>query len=302
MNILVSGSHGLIGSSLIPYLRNLGHNVVRLQREKGLEDQSSILWDPIGKTIDKEPLNDIDAVIHLAGENVGSGKWNSSKRAAIRESRIEGTQFLCQTVASLASPPQTFISASAVGYYGNRGDTLLRENSLPGDGFLSGVCQDWEAASNILKGSSTRLVNARIGVVMSLDGGALQKMVTPFKLGIGGRLGSGTQYISWISIDDVVQALFHLLVHTELEGAVNLVAPNSITNLELTKALGAALNRPTVIPMPEVAVRGIFGQMGEELLLFSTRVEPKKLSDTGFNFQHPSIEDALASLVSERYP
>ena len=295
MNVLVSGSGGLIGSALVPTLTNEGHRVVRLTRSEATEDDA-VRWDPSAGTIDAARLEGIDAVVHLAGENI-VGRWTSAKKARIRDSRVRGTQLLAETLAGLPAPPSVMISASAIGYYGDRGDELLTEESGPGSNFLSRVSQEWEAAADPARDAGIRVVHPRFGIVLSTNGGALGTTLPIFKLGGGGRIGSGRQWWSWVAIDDVAGAIFHALTTDSVSGPMNVGSPNPVTNAEYTRTLGRLLNRPTVFPLPAPAARLILGQVADELLLASARVEPAKLKETGYTFHYPELESALRHLL-----
>lgn len=296
MKVLITGSHGLVGSQLISFLTSQGHEVVRLGRNKSAYGQ--VLWDPAAGHIDKKALEGFDAVVHLAGDNIASGRWTRKKKRSIRESRIQGTTLLSETLASLSKPPKVLISASAIGYYGDRGEEVLTEESAPGAGFLAEVCREWEAATLTAKKRGIRVAELRIGVVLSPKGGALTKMLPPFRMGAGGRLGSGKQYMSWVALDDLIGIIQHVLTHDELDGPINAVAPNPITNNEFTVALGASLHRPTIFPVPGLAINLLLGEMASELLLSSARVQPKKLLSTGYSFRYPHIAPLLKQLVS----
>lgn len=298
MRVLVSGSTGLVGSELVTSLERQRHAVTRLvRRDPGRNGAEAVKWDPEAGTIDHAPLEGLDAVLHLAGENIASGRWTRQKKARIRDSRVNGTRLLSQTLARLSRPPKAFLCASATGFYGDRGDEVLTEDSRAGTNFLAGVCQEWEAATQPAEEAGIRVIHLRLGVVFSPAGGALEKMALPFRLGIGGVVGSGRQYLSWITIEDVVRAVNHVLAAESLEGAVNAVAPQPVTNLELTKALGRVLKRPTLFPLPAFVARLALGEMADELLLASARVQPNRLIESGFEFQHPELESALRLLL-----
>ena len=302
MKILVSGSTGLVGSALVPVLRSDGHEVIRLVRRPsaalGPED-ATIQWNPETGELDGSRLEGIEAVVHLAGENIAARRWTAAQKARIRDSRVRGTALLSDRLANLAQPPATLVAASAIGFYGDRGDELLNEDSPSGNDFLSEVCRQWEAASLPAEEKGIRVVRLRLGIVLSPRGGALAKMLLPFKLGAGGKIGSGQQTMSWIALDDAVGALCRALVDSNLSGPVNAVAPNPATNLEFTKTLGRVLSRPTLFPMPGFAARIAFGEMAEALLLGSTRVEPRRLADCGYSFQYPTLEAALRHLLEK---
>lgn len=294
MKILISGASGLVGTELSRVLRGAGHTIVPLTR-KNPPPPGEISWNPQGK-LQGEQLEGIDAVIHLAGENI-AGRWTAAKKKSIRDSRVVGTQTLAEAVRQMRTPARAFVCASAIGFYGNRGDELLTESSPPGKGFLPEVCQEWENAADSVASATTRVVKLRIGVVLSPKGGALAKMLLPFKMGVGGVVGSGKQWMSCISLDDVVGAIVFALNTESLSGPVNLVLPEPSTNREFTKTLGKVLSRPTIFPMPVFVVRIVFGEMGEELLLGSTRVKPEKLMSTGFQYKHPNLEVALRGVL-----
>ena len=297
MNVLVSGSTGLIGKALVSSLAEGGHNVKRLIRALVLDKESEIRWDPGAGSLETAALEGLDAVVHLAGDNIASDRWTAEKKARIRSSRIDGTTLLCEKLAELTEPPKTLVSASAIGYYGDRGETAIREDSGPGSGFLPGVCQAWEDATKPAADKGIRVVLLRTGVVLSPEGGALAKMLTPFKMGAGGRIGSGRQYMSWVALDDLVSMIAFVLNNESIRGPVNAVAPMPVTNLEFTKTLGRVLKRPTIIPMPAIAARLAFGKMADELLLAGARVEPAALIKAGYPFRHPTLEPALRHLL-----
>jgi uncharacterized protein len=299
MNILVTGSTGLVGSALIPALTAEGHRVSRLVRSKSNLEIRDTFWDPSAGELYSPPLEDLDGVVHLAGESIANGRWTKTRKACIRESRVHGTSLLSKSLARLARPPKIFISASAVGYYGDRGHEILTEQCSCGSNFLAGVCREWEAAAQPAADGGIRVITLRTGVVLSLNGGALARMLGPFRMGVGGIVGSGRQYMSWISIDDLVRILLYALKIETLKGPVNAVAPKPVTNAEFTRNLGRVLKRPTMFPMPGFAARMAFGEMADELLLASARVVPAKLEASGFVFRHPDLETALASMYSE---
>ncbi|MFB3126914.1 MAG: TIGR01777 family oxidoreductase [Candidatus Acidiferrales bacterium] len=299
MKILVSGSTGLIGSALVPFLTTGGHSVVRLIRAQPRPGQAAVHWDTAAGKIDSNALEGLDAVVHLAGENIAARRWTPAQKARIRDSRVQGTRLLAQSLARLQQPPTVMVCASAIGFYGDRGEELLTEASAPGSGFLTDTCRAWEAAAQPASEKDIRVVNLRLGVVLSPGGGALAKMLLPFRLGVGGKIGSGRQYMSWIGIDDVVGVIHYALTTDELRGPVNAVAPNPVTNREFTKTLGRVLSRPTIFPMPAFAARLAFGEMADELLLASTRVKPARLQNSGYYFHHPRLEDALRHLLGK---
>ena len=298
MKILVVGATGLVGSSLVPMLTTGGHTVVKLSRKKpNVSDSGTIVWNPEEGKIAVDELEGFDAVIHLAGEGIAARRWTTAQKARIRDSRVEGTKLLAMTLAGLVHKPKHFLCASAIGYYGSRGDEICTESSPPGDDFLAGVCQEWEQATKPAAQAGIRVVNLRIGVVMSPAGGALAKMLFPFKMGVGGILGNGRQYMSCVTIDDVVGGIHHCLTHAELSGPVNLVDPYAVTNREFTKTLGRILHRPTLFPAPAFVLRLLVGEMADALLLSSTRVQPKKLLASGYQFRFPDLESGLKHVL-----
>lgn len=299
MNILVSGSHGLIGSALVPFLTTGGHQVASLSRSPS-RAESTLLWDPETDDIPTPALDGFDAIVHLAGESIASGRWRAEKKAKIRDSRVQGTRLLCEALAQLANPPSVLVSASAIGFYGDRGETVMTEASRQGKDFLAQVCRDWEAATEPARACGIRVVNLRIGVVLSPAGGALAKMLPTFRMGAGGIMGDGRQYVSWIAIDDVIGAIHHALITASVQGPVNAVAPHPVNNREFTKTLGQVLGRPTLLPLPAFAARGMFGEMADALLLASTRVEPKLLLSSGYEFAYPQLENALRHLLGKQ--
>lgn len=296
MDVLVSGSTGLIGTALVSALEERGDRVVRLVRSGG-GGRDAVRWDPSAGTIEAEGLEGIDAVVHLAGEGIADGRWTAQKKARIMESRRQGTGLLARALAGMRTPPRVMVSASAIGYYGDRGNELLRETSTPGDLFLSGVCVEWERAADPAREAGIRVVHPRIGIVLTLKGGALRQTLPIFKLGLGGKIGSGRQYWAWVSLDDVVGAMVHAIEDESLEGPVNVVAPDPPTNAEYTKVLGSVLNRPTIFPLPAPAAKLMLGEVADELLLPSARVEPAKLKETGYDYRHPELEGAFRHLL-----
>ena len=296
MKVVVTGATGLVGSQLVPVLSGQGHDVYRLTHSKPREAHD-ISWDPAHKQLPKSRLEGAEAIVHLAGENIAGRRWNAKFKEAIRKSRIDSTQLLCETISQLESPPKVLVCASAIGFYGDRGNELLNETSPAGKGFLADTCRDWEAICEPARAKGIRVVNLRIGVVLSPKGGALAQMLTPFKLGVGGVIGSGNQYWSWISLDDLVGIICHCISNDKLSGPVNATAPCPVTNHDFTKILGSVLNRPTIFPMPAFAARLALGEMADALLLSSARVMPNRLSETGYPFQYPSLEQALRHLL-----
>lgn len=305
MRIAISGSTGLVGEATTAELTARGHEVVRLVRSTSDDDGSpdpmaQAHWDTETGAVDPRSLGPIDAVVHLAGENVAGGRWTDSRRRRIEASRGPATERLCRTLAALPSPPGVIVSASATGIYGPRGDEPLDESSAlgPDDDFLARVAKDWEAGTSPLADVGTRVVNLRLGVVLSGEGGALQRMLLPFRLGLGGRLGSGRQWFSWITRNDVVRAIVFALENDSLQGPVLAVAPDPVTNREFTKTLGKVLRRPTVLPVPAFALRLLLGEMAN-MLLTGQRAHPRALQEAGFEFEHAQLEPALRSVLDE---
>jgi hypothetical protein len=303
MKIIVTGSTGLIGSALVASLLARGDEVTRLVREKTdaphADGTREVLWSPGRGELNAAELEGHDAAIHLAGDPIAEGRWTDEKKRRIRESRVQGTTLLAETLARLSAPPRVLLTASAVGYYGDRGAEILNETSAAGADFLSDVCRVWEASADEAKAAGIRVVRLRFGVVLSGAGGALTKMLTPFKMGVGGKIGSGQQYMSWIALDDAIGAILHALAHEELEGAVNVVAPRAVTNAEFTKTLGGVLGRPTIFSVPAFAARLAFGEMADAALLASQRAEPAQLKATGYVFKYPELEGALRHALGE---
>lgn len=297
MRIAVTGSTGLVGSAVVEGLRRSGHQVLRVARGASGAGEGTIRWDPAAGAIDAAAFEGIDAVVHLAGENISSGRWNAARKAAIRDSRVKGTSLLCDALAGCAAPPATLLCASATGYYGDRGEEMLTEDSPPGSGFLAEVCREWEGACASAVRKGIRVVHMRTGVVLSADGGALAKMLPLFRWGLGGVLGSGRQYMSWIALDDLVGVVLHALAREELKGAVNAVAPRPVTNREFTEALARAVSRPAFLPVPAFALRLAMGEMADALLLSGARVVGRRLEESGFRFLHPEIGGALSAVL-----
>jgi uncharacterized protein len=297
MRILVTGSTGLVGTAVVERLQEEGFEISRLVRTKWGMDEPEIVWAPDRGEIDVEALEGFDGVVHLAGENISTGRWTEEKKQRIYSSRVEGTRRLCETFTQLDCPPKVLISASAIGYYGDRGVEILDEDSASGNSFLARVCRDWESATASAEAHGIRVVKLRIGMVLSAKGGALEKMLLPFKLGMGGVIGGGGAYMSWVAIDDLVDMVLFCLTTEQMRGPVNALSPRPVTNREFTKALGRVLSRPTLFPMPAFAVRLAFGEMGQELLLASARAIPKRLDASGFKFQYPDVEQALRHVL-----
>ena len=299
MKILISGATGLVGTALAPVLTAKGHEVFKLVR-KAPSTASEIRWDSEKgfSPADLERLEGFDAVVHLAGDNVASENWSDDKKRRIRESRTVGTKVLVDALKKCQQPPKVFVSASATGFYGNRGAEELTEDSEAGDGFLPEVCKDWESEIRKASDFGARVVMLRIGIVLSKDGGALDKMLTPFKFGVGGVVGSGEQYMSWIALEDLLRVIVFAVENENVRGPVNTTAPEPVTNEEFTKALGEALNRPTVIPVPEFAIKLLYGEMGEALVLGGNRVLPKRLEAAGFKFENTDIRKTLRKVLA----
>jgi uncharacterized protein (TIGR01777 family) len=297
MKLLISGSSGLIGSALTSAFGTAGHEIVRLVRHQA-DMSANIAWDPMAKSMDPAPLEGVDIVVHLSGESLAEGRWTNAKKKRFWDSRVRSTRLLSKTLAQLQRRPRVMICASAIGFYGDRGDEILNEDSPAGAGFVADLCREWEGASAAAAAAGIRVIHMRLGIVLAHDGGALPKMLTPFRLGLGGVIGNGRQYVAWIALEDVVGAVMHLIDRSQLAGAVNFVAPQEVTNRQLTKTLGKVLNRPTLLAMPALAARLAFGEMAKELLLASARVTPRRLLDDGFVFAYPQLQAALEHAVS----
>jgi uncharacterized protein (TIGR01777 family) len=295
--IAVTGASGLVGRALVPALRRRSIEVLRLvRRTPSAPDE--VGWDPDAGTIDVEGLQGVAGVIHLAGDNIASGRWTEAKKAKIRDSRVRGTALLAGALAELSPRPRVMVSASAIGYYGARGDEPLDESAPQGSGFLASVCGQWEAAAHVARDAGIRVVHPRIGVVLAADGGALAKMKLPFLIGLGGRIGDGRQYMSWITLEDLVSALVFALEHDTLEGPVNFVSPTPVTNADFTATLARVLKRPAVLSVPNFALRlGAGSEMANEMLIGGARVIPALLHGHGFRWEHTTLEPALRSLL-----
>jgi uncharacterized protein (TIGR01777 family) len=293
MRILISGATGFIGSALVKHLQDAGHTVVRLVRDA---HHAGILWDPYKKTIDRSRLEGFDAVVNLSGESI-NGRWTASKKKKIVDSRVEAGRFLADCLTKLQNPPKAYISASAIGYYGDRADEELTESSKPGNDFLAEVCIKWEAEAKPIADAGIRVAHIRTGLVLSPDGGALEKLLLPFKLGLGGPVGSGRQWWSWVAFSDIIKIYEFAITNDGVSGPVNAVAPNAVRNKEFVKTLGKALHRPAFMPLPSVAVKLIFGEMGDGLLLGSQHVMPKVLETNGYGFEQTELLACLKGMV-----
>ncbi len=296
--ILISGASGLIGSNLTPFLTTGGHEVHKLVRHKPLKSHE-IFWNPSRGEINSEEIEGFDAIVHLAGENIGESRWSPEKKKIFIESRTKGTSLLAKTVNTLKNPPKVFISASATGFYGNRGDEILTEKSSKGELFISDLCDAWEKSAYENLEKDIRLVNARIGVVLDPEGGALARMLPLFKTGLGGKTGTGKQYMAWISMDDVIGAIYHIMYNDSISGKINLAAPEPVKNSELVDVLSRILKRPAFVDIPEKILRMAFGQMAEEILLASSRVVPAKLGSSGYIFLRPDLEASLRHVLGK---
>ena len=296
MKILISGSHGFIGSAVHKSLEQGGDQLLRLIRQTQIAHSDEVFWNLPDNFIDHSKLKNLDAVIHLAGENL-FGRWNEKKKQAIHDSRVKSTAFLAQTLAAKEHKPKVLICASAIGYYGDRGELECIETSEAGEGFLTTVCRDWEQATAPASEAGIRVVNLRFGVVLGKEGGSLAKMLPAFKMGMGGPLGDGQQWVSWVSIDDAVRAVEFSLNNENLSGPVNVVSPQPVRNKEFAQAIGHALHRPEVVPVPKRMLKFMLGEMADETVLASTKVLPHKLLSKGFAFEHPDLETALAAIL-----
>lgn len=298
LRVAVTGATGLVGSALVPALRAAGHRVDRLSRRAPAAGTTDVQWDPARGELDPRALEGVDAVVHLAGASIAAGRWTAAVKERVRRSRVDGTRLLAETIGRLARRPLVLVVASAVGYYGDRGEVPLTEESPPGEGFLSDVCRAWEGAADSARAAGIRVVHPRIGLVLAREGGALPRMTLPFRLGAGGVIGDGRQYWSWIELSDLVRILELCLALDTLAGPVNAVAPAPVTNREFTRVLGRLLRRPTLVRVPALVVRLLLGEMGQALLLDSARVLPRRLERAGFRFRHPGLEDALRAALA----
>ncbi|HLI34210.1 MAG TPA: TIGR01777 family oxidoreductase [Terriglobia bacterium] len=298
MRVLITGSSGLIGSALIKDLAAAGHEIIRLVRSRTQVGHDAILWNPESNLPPAFSNQEIDVVIHLAGENIAAHRWTPEHKARIRESRVAGTRLLCEALTRLPHPPKTLVTASAIGYYGDRGDEILREETPPGSGFLAQVCREWEEAAAPAAERGIRTVILRNSMVLSAEGGALARMLPVFRKGLGGPIGTGRQYMSWIALDDVIGAIQHCLTHAELSGPVIMASPNPVRNSEFVETLGKALKRPTLLRMPGFAARLTFGEMADALLLASQRADPARLRASGYPFRFPELRSALEHILT----
>jgi uncharacterized protein (TIGR01777 family) len=298
MNILVTGASGFIGSALTARLKQSGHRVVPLRRAATIGGETGPTWNPDAGEARLESAGPLDAVVHLAGENIAQ-RWTAEAKRRIRASRVDATRLLCEALARLPQPPRVLVCASAIGFYGDRGDEILDEQSGPGRGFLPEVCQAWEAAADAARQCGIRVVHLRLGIVLARHGGALAKMLPVFRLGLGGRLGSGRQFWSWIALEDLLRVIEFALAEGNLSGPVNAVSPAPVTNAEFTRALARALRRPAWLPMPAGVVKLVFGEMGCETLLAGARVRPARLLESGFAFRFSELDAALGVLLSD---
>lgn len=298
MRILVTGASGFIGSHLVAALARQRHEVLRLSRAPlDPSDPRQLHWDPATGELDPAPLKDLDAVVHLAGQNLASGRWDEAFKAKLRASRVEGTRLLIERLAAAGAKPSVFVSASAIGIYGDRGAQDLDENSAAGPGFLAELCQAWEEESSKAGGLGCRVVQLRLGMVLGTKGGVLKRLILPFSLGLGGRVGSGEQYYSWISIQDLQRLFLWCLEQPQAQGVYNAVSPNPVTNAQFTRSLARALSRPAFFPMPAFAAKLAFGEMAEALLLGGQKVLPARLKAQGFTWEHPYIGEGLSRLL-----
>jgi uncharacterized protein (TIGR01777 family) len=303
MKVIITGSGGLVGRALVRSLLADGHSVTRLVRGGAQQfrtpGSAAVEWNPESGTVDAKDLEGHDAAVHLAGEPVAEGRWDDEKKRRILDSRVKGTRLLAETLAGLNEKPRVLVSASATGFYGDRGAEVMREESASGEGFLSEVCREWEKATLAASQAGIRVVHPRIGFVLSGEGGGLPRMLTPFKMGVGGKVGNGRQYVSWITLEDLVRVIRRAIEDETLRGPVNAVAPGAVTNEEFTKALGRVLGRPTILPVPVFALRLAFGEVADAVMLSSTRVEPARLKEAGFDFKDSEIESALRHVIKK---
>ena len=294
MHVAITGATGLIGSALSTRLRSVGHQVTAISRSAGPD---TIVWDPLTGRLDAADLAGVDAVVHLAGEPIGLGRWTEKVKRRIRASRTLGTDLVARTIAGMDDPPRVLVSSSGTNYYGDGGDRTLTEDSPPGSGFLADVCKDWEGATDPAAAVGIRVVNVRTGPVQSPDGGALEVQLPIFRLGLGGKLGSGKQFMSWISLDDIVGILHYALETDTLKGPVNATAPHPVTQAEHAQTLADVLGRPAFLPVPAFGPKLLFGDMAEEMILLSQRVLPERVMAAGYTFRHPTLVEALRAVL-----
>src|SRR6202046_2220646 len=299
MKVLISGGSGLVGAALTESLRSEGHTVARLVRPDGAASAGDIRWDPASGFVNLDAMEAADAVVNLNGASIGGGRWTPARKKILRASRVDSTRFLVESLERLKQKPRVFISASASGYYGNRGDEMLPESSASGNEFLAALCRDWEAEALRAQSSGTRTVITRFGVILSSNGGALRQMLTPFKLGLGGRLGSGKQWMSWVALDDVIGILRAALSNEQASGPVNVVAPNPVQNSEFPRVLASVLHRPAIFPAPAFALRLAIGEMADALLLSSQRVQSKRPPASTYAFRYENLEPALHAILAK---
>jgi uncharacterized protein (TIGR01777 family) len=295
--ILIAGGSGFVGRHLIPFLTTGGHEVYRLVRNKKNLQKTDIYWNPAEEELAPETIEGFDAVINLAGESISQGRWTPEIKKRILASRIDSTGLLARTMAQLKHKPRVFLSASAVGYYGDKDEEIMNRDKAPGKGFLSEVCWKWEQAANPAREAGIRVVHPRLGVVLSPDGGMLQQLLPVMKWGVGGTIGTGKQYMSWIAIDDLIYAFHYILHHQGIQGAVNLVSPNPVTNAEFTRILGRVMRRPTLFSTPAIVLKTIFGEMAEEFILADSKIHPAQLLHSQYEFAYPDLEGALRHLL-----
>ncbi len=297
MKILIAGASGLVGTRLIEKLKDRGDTVITLVRDVAKKKSDTVVWNLMTGECDPALFEGFDGVINLAGENIAGGRWTKKRKQSIYDSRVKGTSALCRILKNLKDPPKVLVNASAIGFYGNTGKKEVDESDVAGNSFLSLVCRDWESATDPAAEKGIRVVNVRIGMVLSGSGGALQKMLVPFRLCLGGVIGSGKQYISWIALEDLVDIILFSVENSSLKGPVNAVSPHPMTNAEFTKTLAGVLHRPAVFPVPAFAVKILLGELGEELLLAGCRVKPGKLEAIGFPFAYPELQPALKKII-----
>lgn len=300
MKVLITGASGLIGTELKALLAARGHEPVSLVRCEPSPERNELQWDPVACSIDAGGMEGLDAVVHLAGENLAEGRWSPEKKKRIEESRIDATRLLCESLAALESRPRVLASASAIGYYGDRGGEIITEESAPADDYVGRLCAQWEAATAPARQAGIRVVLLRIGIVLSTKGGALKKMLPTFSLGLGGRIGTGGQYMSWIHIDDTTGAILHTLENPAIEGPVNITAPLPVTNAALTRTLARTLGRPAFMHAPAAAMKLAFGELADAVLLAGARVMPSVLLESGYEFKYNGLEEALRHLIAQK--